>query len=315
MTEHFFSLDDLTLDGVWLTIGTFDGVHLGHQTIVRRLVQQAHAAGAPAAVLTFHPHPAVILRGAPEAYYLTHPDERVKLFQQLGIDVVITHPFDRQVAGLSALEFLERLKRHLGLRRLLVGPDFALGRGREGDIPRLRELGFQLGYELEVIERVDINGENISSSRIRQLLLQGEVKKARGMLGRHYHVSGLVVHGDGRGRKIDIPTANLEIWPGRLLPAIGVYACWVGYRGQVLPAVTNIGVRPTFGDQDPGLRLETHILDFRADLYGQELSVYFVDYLRPEHRFPNVVALLEQIRADIQQARQILTDPPDLLFD
>lgn len=314
MIEHTSSLEDLRLDGAWVTIGTFDGVHLGHQTIIRRLVQQAHAVQAPAVVLTFHPHPAVVLRGAPESYYLTHPTERVRLFQELGVDVAITHPFDRQVASLSALDFLTRLKRSLGMRRLLVGPDFALGRGREGDIPRLRAIGLELGYELQVIERVDFGGESISSSRIRQLLAEGQVEKAGRMLGRYYHVTGRVVHGDGRGRKIDIPTANLEIWPGRLMPAAGVYACWVGVQGQVLPAVTNIGIRPTFAEQDAGLRLETHLLDFRANLYDQELSVYFTAYLRAEQRFPNVAALLEQIRTDIQQARQKLTDPPTLLF-
>lgn len=296
--------------GAWLTIGTFDGVHQGHQALINHLVQGAHAAGLPAVGLTFHPRPAAVLRGAPEVDYLTHPDERVQLFKGLGVDEVVIHPFDRQVAAQSAHEFVSRLKNHLDLRHLLVGPDFALGRGREGNLPRLRELGASLGFTVEEFPLVNLQGENISSSRIRQALNQGEVREAARMLGRLYHLSGAVVHGDGRGRKIDVPTANLEIWPGRLIPQVGVYACWARLRGQFFPAVTNIGFRPTFEEQAREARVETHLLDIRQNLYGETLELYFATRLRAEQRFSDVNALLEQIQRDIAHARQVLNHPP-----
>lgn len=300
--------------GVWLTIGTFDGVHKGHQALINCLVQEAHAAGLPAVVLTFHPRPAEVLRGAPEANYLTHPDERVHLLKGLGVDEVVIHPFDRQVAALSAYEFISRLKERLDLRHLLVGLDFALGRGREGNVPRLQELGASLGFTVEEFPLFNLQGEVISSSRIRQALNEGEMQQAAWMLGRPYHLTGTVVHGDGRGRKIDVPTANLDIWPGRLIPQVGVYACWVRLQSQFFPAVTNIGFRPTFEEQVATARVETHLLDFRQNLYDETLAVYFTARLRAEQRFSGVEALLEQIQRDIAHTRQVLNHPPDAIF-
>ncbi|MEW5870258.1 MAG: bifunctional riboflavin kinase/FAD synthetase [Chloroflexota bacterium] len=304
--KHYQTLDDVHLVGVWLTIGSFDGVHLGHQAILKGLTAGAHAVGAPAVVLTFHPHPAVVLGKRADFPYLTSPAERAALMAEMGVDVVITQPFDRQLANLTALEFMTRLHQQLGLRHLCVGHDFALGRGRQGDLPTLEHLGQDLGYTLSVTEPVDLDGERISSSRVRAALAQGDVELASRLLGRPYQLSGAVVHGDGRGRTLGIPTANLEMWAGKTLPTPGVYACLAQVDGSTYQAVTNVGYRPTFPGSPEAPLVETHLLEFNRDLYQQQMELAFIARLRDEQRFPNIQALVAQIGADITQARHIL---------
>jgi riboflavin kinase/FMN adenylyltransferase len=304
--QHFASLDDARLDGAWLTIGSFDGVHLGHQAILRQLAAGAQAAGAPAIVLTFHPHPAAVLRGRNGPYYLTAPDERAELIAQLGIDFVITQPFDRQLADQSARDFIKRLVDRLGIRHLFIGRDFALGRGREGDLPTLQRLGKEFDFTVNVIRPIRRGGEVVSSSRIRSALSQGDVATVRRLLGRPYMVNGLVVTGDGRGRTIGIPTANLDTWEGRLLPKVGVYACVARLGERTWRAVANIGLRPTFDQQSTQARLETHLLDFSGDLYGRQVALSFLAHLRDEQRFPDAHALVQQIQQDIHRSRQII---------
>lgn len=304
--QHFRSLDALSLQGAWLTIGSFDGVHLGHQAIIRNVVLGAQRSGAPAAVLTFHPHPGVVLGWRQTPFYLTSPQERAELLGALGVDVVITHPFDTQVAARSAAEFMHSLKKHLGLRALCVGPNFALGRGREGNTTRLAQLGIELGYELHIAEPVLQDGEVISSTRVRRCLESGDVAQANRLLGRPFSLWGAVVAGDGRGRTIGIPTANLQVWEERLVPLGGVYACRAVVAGRSRQAVVNIGVRPTFGANSQRQHVEVHILDFDANLYGSRLRLDFIARLRDEQRFPGVQALIAQIQADIQQARRLL---------
>lgn len=308
---HYRSLDDPDLpspapDGAWLTIGLFDGVHRGHAAIIRRLVNEAHANGGRAVVLTFHPHPAAVLRGRNGPQYLTSPDERAELLQEMGVDVVITEPFTRELAARSAEVFMTLLSNRLGLRRLLVGHDFALGRNREGDLPRLQELGKQLGYTVSVVHPVRMAGEVVSSSRIRTALAEGDVRLARRLLGRPYQVQGKIIPGDGRGRMIGIPTANLEIDPECILPKVGVYACRAGQGTCDHRAVSNIGLRPTFTGSDALPRLETHLIDQESDLYGKTLKVAFLAHLRDEQRFSGVEALVAQIQADIRRARRLL---------
>jgi riboflavin kinase/FMN adenylyltransferase len=247
-----------------------------------------------------------VLRGAQGAYYLTTPQERAELMGELGVDVVITHPFNKEVAARSARDFMDDLYQHLGMHCLYVGHDFALGRGREGDIPALEKLGQQLGYVVHVLEPVELDGQVISSSRIRSALTEGDLEMANRLLGRPYSVSGPVVHGDGRGHSIGIPTANLDVWDGRLLPRPGVYACRAHLDGRTWRAVTNVGYRPTFENQPATPRVETHLLEFGQDLYGRQIDLSFVARLRDEQRFPNVQALVAQIQADIQQAREVL---------
>lgn len=304
--QHFTSLNEVRLQDAWLTIGSFDGVHRGHQAILRRLVAGAHEAGAPAVALTFHPHPATVLRGRNGPFYLTSPEERAELMGALGVDVVITHPFDRKVAALTAQEFIARLHVALGMRHLLVGPDFALGHNREGDIPRLRELGKEYGYVVRTAGMVRVANEGVSSSRIRRCLDEGDVRMAARLLGRPYWIGGEIVPGDGRGRTIGIPTANLDTPIDRAMPRVGVYACRAVFDGVHYPAVTNIGVRPTFVEQQVAPRAETHLLEYRGDLYGKMARLEFVERLRDEQRFPNAEALVAQIHADIHQAKKVL---------
>jgi riboflavin kinase/FMN adenylyltransferase len=202
---------------------------------------------------------------------------------------------------------MRKLRANLGLRRLFVGPDFALGRNREGDVPTLRRIGVELGFDLEVIQPISLEGEVISSSRIRQSLMEGDVRLAATLLGRPYALDGLVSPGDGRGRTIGIPTANLELPAERIVPKSGVYACQAEVAGERHAAVANIGVRPTFSDGQPVLpRVEAHLLDYGGDLYGQTLRIEFIERLRDEQRFSGVQALVDQIHTDIHKARQIL---------
>lgn len=303
---HHTSLQDLHLQDSWLTIGSFDGVHKGHQAILRKLIAGAHSVGAPAVVLTFHPHPSIVLRGRSGPFYLTSPEERAALLGELGVDRVITLAFDRQLASQTADEFVQALVSRLGLRSLYIGHDFALGRGRQGDLPYLQQLGKALGFTVNVMRPIRQGGQIISSSRIRAALADGDVRLARLLLGRNYRVSGEVVAGDGRGRTIGIPTANLDIESERLLPKTGVYACLAGVDGQTWRAVANIGVRPTFESQEALPRLEAHLLDYHRNLYGKELTISFVARLRDEQRFPDFQALVAQIHTDIHQAKKIL---------
>lgn len=306
--QHYWSLDDVHLQDSWVTIGSFDGVHRGHQAIVHTLTAGAHAAGAPAVVLTFHPHPAVVLGGRQGPFYLTTPEERAAILGELGVDVVVSFPFNREVAQMTAREFMSLLSKHLKLSELWVGYDFALGRGREGTVPVLRQIGEELGYRVEQIAPIEIDGQIISSSQIRSALMEGEVEKAAQMLGRPYRIGGPVVTGDSRGRTIGIPTANLEVPNERVLPKAGVYACQAFHNGRTYQAVTNVGFRPTFENQPPTPRVEAHLLDFDQDLYGQNLDLTFNARLRDEQRFPGVEALVRQIHEDIERARTILAN-------
>ncbi len=303
---HYHSLDNLTLQNAWLTIGIFDGVHRGHQEILRLLVAGAHATGEPAVVLTFTPHPAIVLGGKTDFKCLTTPEERATLLGSFGVDIVITQTFDRTFADQTAGEFMYRLSRILNLHHLLIGYDTALGRGREGNASRLTEIGKDLGFSVQVVPALtDIAGV-ISSTRIRRAIIAGNVTAAASDLGRFFSITGSVIHGDGRGHSINIPTANIRIPADILLPSYGIYACRAWENGQSHPAATSLGVRPTFyADQPPAPTIEAHLLDFNKNLYGQEVKLEFIKFLRPEQKYSSVPALVEQIEKDIAQTRLI----------
>lgn len=304
---HYRSIEEISLQNSWLTIGVFDGVHRGHREILSNLTVGAHANSAPAVVLTFWPHPGVVLGKRKHLKSLTTPEERAELLGELGVDVVVTQPFTPEFAQLSALNFMRLVSKHLGLRSLWIGYDFALGHNREGDFERLTEIGTELGYKVNPIGPVK-NGEDVlSSSLIRQRIREGNVFRAAENLGRYYALSGPVVHGDGRGRKINIPTANIAYPEEKVIPVNGVYACWAWVGEEKHPAAVNIGINPTFTPDKETPNVEAHLLDFDRELYGEELKLEFVQRLRDELKFEGVEALLEQINADIGETREILS--------
>lgn len=307
MVKHSYSLQNIHLNNSWLTIGTFDGVHLGHQAILSSLRAGAQATNAPAVVLTFHPQPAVFLGKRQNPSSLTTPEERAVLMGDLGIDLMITYPFDQQTATTPAQSFIELLKEHLGFCWLGMGEDFALGQGRQGDVNFLRSISEQYAYQLQVFPPVELDGKVISSSRIRAYLAEGDVQSAASMLGRPYRVSGEVVEGDKRGRTIGIPTANLLLNKEKVAPASGVYACRAKVGDDFFVAAVNIGSRPTFDGEHAKNWVEAHLLDFSGDLYGQHISLDFYERLRGEQRFAGVEELLQQIRRDIQKTREVVS--------
>lgn len=288
-----------------VTIGVFDGVHRGHQHLLGRLGEVARQTGRMSVVLTLKNHPASVLRPDFDARYLTTLDERLRLIREVGGDLVLPVSFDVELSRLTARGFAILLRSHIQMRALVVGPDFAMGHNREGDIEVLAALGAEMGFSLHVVEPLlDDDGRPVRSTYVRDALSEGDVAAASKLLGRNYALSGTVVAGHGRGGPLGFPTANLEVPAGMAVPADGIYATWAHVAGERHMAATSIGVRPTFGD---GARaVEAFILDFDGDLYGREVGLEFVSRLRPETRFDTVDALQEQVRRDVAGTRAIL---------
>ncbi len=305
--KHIYTLSEANLDRPSIvTIGVFDGVHRGHQYLLRQMVAEARASGRLSAVLTLFPHPDRVLRGLTGRYYLTTPEEKADLLGELGIDVVITHPFDDQVRHIRAADFVDQLRQHLKMTSLWITADFAMGYKREGNFTYLSALGAEQGFEVRQVDLLKDNGTAaISSSAIREVLLAGDVEKAMEWLGRPYRVAGQVVHGDHRGHMLGFPTANMKVWEEQVIPANGVYACWGLFDEEGFMAMTNIGERPTFGGKDT--RVEAYLLDFDRDVYGQRLTLDFIARLRDEEKFNGVEALIAQMRADVAHGRAILS--------
>ncbi|MDM8519347.1 bifunctional riboflavin kinase/FAD synthetase [Anaerolineales bacterium HSG6] len=290
-----------------LTIGTFDGVHRGHQQIIQQIQNRARQKQALSAVLSFHPRPKTVLRPQLGSYdYLTTATERIDLFIELKLDLLLLIPFTIELSQLIAYQFMAHLKKYLNLIELWAGHDFALGKGRSGNIERLQELGTIFDYTVHEIEPYLMAEELISSTRIRQLLTDGQVEMAGELLGRYPMIQGQVEQGEQRGRTIGFPTANLDIPPERLLPANGVYATWFTRQKnqQTYPSVTNIGIRPSFNGHNR--TVESYIFDFDEDIYDETCRLDFVSRLRPEKKFDDLESLIQQIQADADQARLIL---------
>jgi len=320
-----------------LTIGYFDGVHRGHRYLIGQALASARRQGLRAVLLTFYPHPSVVLQGA-EPFYLSSREEKLALLSEMDLDQLIIQPFTPGLARTRAAQFVDRLIEQIGMVELWVGPDFALGYRREGDISFLRRMGDERGFAVNVVRRLKLEGAPISSSRIRRALREGDVTLAARCLGRPYRIQGPVVVGAQRGRTLGFPTANVAVQVEQAVPANGVYAAWVRLQSDPkasrdldeLPwrrsaaqlrrfaewirfdgpneeqhrAVVNIGNRPTF---DNGPRtVEAHLLDFDRDIYGQRLALDFVTRLRPERRFNGIEELVAQIERDVAQARQLL---------
>jgi riboflavin kinase/FMN adenylyltransferase len=280
--QHIRDLADFQLERCDLTIGSFDGVHVGHQALIEKMVAHSRQYGNPAVVLTFFPHPSVVLRGRKPAFYITRPEEKAELLGDLGVDYVITQAFNKKLSKISAGDFVDRLRAQL----------------------RFQDVGFKL----HVVAPVFMGGEVVSSTRVREALRSGDVGRVETYLGRPFKLPGKVVVGAGRGKGLGIPTANLEIWDQRAYPRSGVYACLarIDDEQERWKSVTNIGIRPTFENNQSEAVVEAHLLDFEGDLYGKEMELEFVARLRDERKFADAEALLARISRDIQRANVIL---------
>lgn len=290
---------------VALTVGVFDGIHRGHQHLIRQTAQAAAALGGKSGMITFWPHPLEVLHPERPVRYLTMLEEKLDLLAALGaLDLVVVLPFTPALAHTSAGEFIDLLMNHLALRVLVEGADFVFGHNREGNMAFLTAYGQAHGFTVQTIDLQIADQQRISSTTVRTLLADGQVEGAAALLGRPYSARGLVMQGDQRGRLLGFPTANLGIDPQKILPADGVYAVRVRAEDTIYQGAANIGVRPTLD----GTRhlTEVHLLDVQRDLYGKELEVQFIARLRGERRFAGVEALQAQIAADVQQARLVL---------
>lgn len=295
-----------------LTIGAFDGLHLGHQELVRRLIRSARESSRLSGVVTFDPLPRTVL--APDSSFicLTTIEDKIELLEDWGVDVLVIIPFTMEVANTSARDFVQSLCEHARMTELWVGWNFALGRGREGDVAHLKRLGGQLGYRLRVINPVSDGSVPVSSTQIRSLLGAGRVREASEMLGRYFQIRGTVPSGGPDEGKAGLPTARLQVVNPCTLPASGVYAVYAATNAGVYRAVANVGRRPEQAALQQSLvecttpTVEVHLLDFAGDLRGQQVRIQFVERLRDERRFADIDELSKQIRRDIAKAKELL---------
>jgi riboflavin kinase/FMN adenylyltransferase len=290
-----------------VTLGNFDGVHIGHQILLSEVAVRAYRSGGTSVALTFDPHPLKILRPG-GIRLISSLEQKIQLIRLAGIDVLIILPFDQHLAQTSAKEFVEHiLCATLGVQELVVGYDYAFGKGREGNIEFLRREGKRRGFPVTVVEAHSEGGQAVSSTRIRHLVMEGRMEEVRQLLGRCYHIHGLVQRGKQRGGKeLGFPTANLKLSEEDLCPKKGVYVTQVLCQGKIYGSISNIGYNPTFGEQE--LLAETHIFDFNADIYGQPIRLNLLRHLRGEIKFNTVEELTAQIREDVQLARQVLAE-------
>jgi riboflavin kinase/FMN adenylyltransferase len=286
-----------------LTWGMFDGIHVGHQKIFATLLEHARDKNLPAVAVTFDPHPREVLGRSPHVPDIVPMPERSRLIEATGVDALILIEFTPGFANRTARDFLDELtgKIHPGV--MVIGYDFRFGRGREGDAEWLRARGKEKGFELVVVEAVEVSGEVVSSSSIRSLIQSGDMEKAALLLGRPFSVEGEVIHGHHRGKEMGFATANLE-WEAELIPSKGVYVARAEFNGLKYAAVVNVGVNPTFGDEK--ISIEAFLLDFKEDLYEKRLRISFLKKLRDEKKFDSIEALTSRIQQDIQEARKYL---------
>jgi riboflavin kinase/FMN adenylyltransferase len=304
------TIDELrdTISGSCVTIGNFDGVHVGHQRLMARTCAKAKKRGLISVVVTFDPHPMTVLMGQKTPPFITSTRQRLRFIEQQGPNVALVLEFTRQMAAQEPEEFVRHyLVEGLGLRELVLGYDYAMGKGRKGNFELLSAMGQQLGFGVERLDPVIVGGAVVSSTRIRDLIQSGNVWDARPLLGRFFEVQGEVIDGMKRGAaQLGFPTANLRL-EGTLLPKSGVYAVWAEVDGETFQAVANVGYNPTFGDT--GLTLEAHILDFNRSIYGSQISLQFVQRLRSERKFESIEALKSRIADDVRLGRIILGTP------
>jgi riboflavin kinase / FMN adenylyltransferase len=296
--------------GGWITIGSFDGVHVGHKEIIHSLIEGSQKENSASIVVTFFPNPIVHLKNIEEPFYLTLPVEKDKILSQLGVDSILTIRFDHAVSRLSPKDFISILHKQLNFTHLIIGYDFRLGADRAGGFSTLEEIGQEMGFSVHLIDALMLNKQPVSSSRIRTAIKNGDLEIANKMLGYPYNITGQVVHGDGRGKKIGLPTANISVWKGKLLPKNGVFAAFANMGGSKYPTVISIGVRPTFYDQPKVQTIEAHILNFSDQIYNKHITIEFISRLRDEIKYESVEDLMKQVRKDIINTKEILKSEP-----
>lgn len=295
-----------------LTLGIYDGVHLGHQKIIRRVVERAKEIGGMSCVVTFDPHPREVLIPDTAPDLLTSTKKKIELLKALGLDAVCLIRFTREFAQVEARKFVKDfLINTLRTRAIVEGYDWRFGKGRKGDVELLREIGKDNGYEVEQVDGVVIDGQIVSSTLIREMVLEGDLDKAAAYLGREYSITGDIVEGSRMGREIGFPTANIEPHH-EAIPPNGIYAVRVDVAGERKNGTLNIGVRPTVTEEKKRT-IEVHIMDFYRDIYNEEIEVTFVERLRDEKKFPSVEALTDQIKKDVEKARRVLVERSDAI--
>jgi riboflavin kinase/FMN adenylyltransferase len=291
-----------------ITIGNFDGVHIGHQALFHEVIEKADAIDGTSIAMTFEPHPIRVLKKNNHPPLITLYEQKTELIEQAGIDVLICIPFTLEFASLPAEAFIkDLLVAKIGMQAIIVGEDYTFGKNREGDLTVLKSYASQMGYEVIVADWIKSPqnvSDRISSTKIRELVMAGEVEPARKMLGRHYQIRGLVVKGRDRGAKLlGVPTANIKL-QDELCPKTGIYAVTVDYNNRLYKSVANIGYSPTFDDNE--FTVEVHLLDFAENIYGEKIRINFIQRIRNEKKFANISELKEQIKQDIKTAHEIL---------
>lgn len=299
-------LDELSTPQV-LAIGQFDGLHHGHASVIQTAVSLSREQGIQSAVLTFHPHPKEVMRKGDYNGYLTPLKEKEAILEDMDVDVMYVLEFNEAFSNLSPEQFVSQFLVKLDVKTAVVGFDFRFGHKGAGDENVLRELGAPQ-LNVVTVPPLRLDGEKVSSSFIRKALHEGDVKEAARMLGRAYSVTGIVMDGEKRGRTIGFPTANVEPSDNYVVPLKGVYAVWVNHGEERYPGVMNIGVKPTFHENRTKPTFEVHLLEYSGDLYGEELKVELIHFLRPEQKFSSIDALIAQIRKDSETAAQLLSE-------
>jgi len=287
-----------------LTIGVFDGVHMGHKHLISKLLEESARTGCLSGVVTFRQHPEDLFSSKTKLPFLTDIKTRTNLLRNEGVDIIVPLSFTTEIANFSARQFISLLIKYLKMRGLVIGPDFALGKAREGNVDTLRQLGQKMDFEVTVVPPLQMDNEIVSSTTIRKALADGDMEKYHKFTGRSFNLRGKVVHGTGRGVGLGFPTANLNISRGQAIPPDGVYAGWAHINGKVFQSMTNVGLCPTFDGNER--TVEAYLLDYSGDIYGRELTVDFITKLRDEKKFATEDELKAQVAEDIRQGKAIL---------
>ncbi len=294
---------------IGLTIGNFDGVHLGHQQLLAKIKSECQQHALTFVVMTFIPHPQKILQPEKERFLLASYDHRRKLLEYAGVDHLIEMKFTRDFSTLGPREFMEKfLFTYPGFKHLYLGYDFAFGANKQGGFDLVKEICEPRGIAVDIQPKFSHHGKVVSSSLLREFITSGQVEEARSFLGHPFHLEGLVVKGEGRGKKIGFPTANVHVSSDLIVPDKGVYVTLTTHKGMTYQSVTNIGNNPTFRDSDQ-ISIETNLFDFDLDIYGEQLEIQFLKRIRPERKFPTVNDLITQIKLDVELARKYSDQP------